>query len=69
MEPLPPPNEPHHPEQPFLRASTYFPGEIDEAMPVRPRKRVAIVENRGAKDLYEDSFAMSHLVQVGDKGV
>ena len=40
-----------------------------QAVPTKPRKRVAIVENSGVKDLFEDSFAMSHRMKVGDKDV
>ena len=42
-------------------------------MPTRPRKKIAIVANRGDKDLYEESFlANNSLRRVfnknGDKG-
>ena len=62
IEPHLPAYEPRYPEKPFIRAESYFPEEMHEAMPVRPRRRVAIVENRGFKDLFKDSFAKSHLV-------
>ena len=62
-------DEPRQPQLPFRQAAKSFPEEVIDRIPVKPRKRIAIVENKGGKDLYEDSFVVSHLMHVDNKDI